>query len=311
VYVEVNPESQMITDVQVPVTGHLHYLEQDPGGELNFALDSSQRRFSIQPSNPLYPDFQKILREAHEQQAMIIVTENDEEEEIVDIRLAPNPTGPALREAEGTAPALVAPRLRPVTLQRATALFGMVHCQSCNPKTGAPPCIPFLYARDGCYARAHQMCRLIIADGDEPGKIWNFGHLTVKTPNEPRCEVSWWFHVAPVLQVDTAGPLGPQLYIVDPSLFPGPVPVQNWVAVQGNRPCDQKFTSSEPYLPQMNERFRYDPTYTKTEKDLAHYRAALRRRCGAHGPPPPPYAKCLEGASASAVIAGPSSFTEK
>jgi hypothetical protein len=213
--------------------------------------------------------------------------------------LAQNPTEPAHPEAGGIAPALQVPRLQPVTMARARELFHLVNRQSCNPRTGAPPCIPFLFPRAGCTARAHQMCKLMIEDGVEPCKVWNFGDLKVKTPNEPRCEASWWFHVAPVLQVTTEDSPGPQPYVVDPSLFRRPVPAEIWLAVQGDCNSRPLTTSPAPFIPLgQGGGFIYDPTYSQTEKLLAQCRAALRRRCGANGPPPPPYAKCLEGAIA-------------
>jgi len=309
VYVEVDPQSLMIVEVRVPATGHVTYLKQDPGGELDFALDSSQRLFRLSPSNPFYGKFQEILRDAHKRHAMVILTENDAELEIVDVRLAPNPLEPALLEAEREAPAILAPRLQPVTLQRARDLFDMVNGQSCDPRTGAPPCIPFLYPHHGCHARAHQMCRLIIRTGDQPGKVWNFGKLRVKTPNEPHCGITWLFHVAPVLEVSTPDTPDPQPYIVDPSLFPEPVPLESWLAVQVDPDSRQQTTSPAPFLPVTDGRFEYDPTYDKTAKKLIECREALRLRCAEHGPPP--YARCLEGATASAVGAGQSSFTDK
>jgi hypothetical protein len=312
VYVEVDPESQTISDVQVPATGRVADLQEKSGGDVNFTLDSSQHRYRLPPSNPLYHKFVEALREAYRRNATIILTEKAEEPEIVDIRLTENPPQPAPPKAGGTAPALQLLRLQPVTMERARELFRTVNRQSCNPRTGAPPCIPFLYPHGGCTARAHQMCRLMIAAGVEPSKVWNFGDLKVKTPNEPSCEASWWFHVAPVVQVTTEDSLDPQPYVIDPSLFGEPVPAERWLAVQGDCNSRPLTTSSAPFIPVMQGGgFEYDPTYSQTMKLLAQCRASLRRRCGAHGPPPPPYAKCLEGAIAGAVVTESPGFTDK
>jgi hypothetical protein len=52
---------------------------------------------------------------------------------------------------------------------------------TCNPLTIPPPCIPFMFPDDGCWGRAHEMCRLMIAVGEQPNKIWIQGNLNVAT----------------------------------------------------------------------------------------------------------------------------------
>lgn len=312
VYVEVDPENQMIADVQVPVTGQVASLEYQPGGDLNFTLDTSQRRYSLSRSSPQHQNFLQILREAYEQNNTIILTEKDEEPEIVDIRLAQNPTQPTPPKGRGTAPALQVPQLQTVTMETARDLFRMVSSWSCNPKTGAPPCIPFLYPYCGCTARAHKMCQLIMNNGVEPCKIWNFGNLKVITANEPHCHASWWFHVAPVLQVTAPDSSVLQPYAVDPSVFDEPVPAETWFEAQGDPYSRPLTTSPEPFVPRLRGGgFEYDPTYGRTEKLLTQCRAALRRRCGACGPPPPPYVRCLQAASSAWVITEPTSLTHE
>lgn len=302
VYVEVDPNSQVITEVQVPVTGHVADLQEESGGGVTFTLDSSQRRYSLPPSNPLYSVFVQTLREAHQRNATIILTEKAEEPEILDIRVPEDPIQPAPPKAQGTAPALQLLPPQPVTMKRAREFFRMVNHQSCNPRTGAPPCIPFLYPNYGCTARCHQMCRLMKDAGVEPSKVWNFGDLNVKTPNEPHCKASWWFHVALALQVTAENSLNPQPYVIDPSLFDQPVPAETWLAAQGDCNSRPLTTSSAPFIPlKQGGGFEYDPSYSRTEKLLAQCRAALRRRCGADGPPPPPYDKCQEGPIPGAV----------
>ncbi len=119
-----------------------------------------------------------------------------------------------------------------VTLQRAQQLFELVNAKVCCPASAPAPCIPFLYPDDGCWGRASEMCRLIIADGAQPRKVWIYGHLLVQTANNPACHVGWGWHVAPTLEVNTG--VGTDTYVIDPSLFPGPVTKTMWKSVQGD-----------------------------------------------------------------------------
>ena len=57
-----------------------------------------------------------------------------------------------------------------LTLAQAQALFDAMNAFTCNPSSATAPCIPFMYPFDGCWARAHQMCRLMLAQ-DSGGAI--------------------------------------------------------------------------------------------------------------------------------------------
>ena len=74
----------------------------------------------------------------------------------------------------------------------------------------------------------HEMCRLMIAAGVTPNKVWIFGNLRAASQNNPNCQVFWGWHVAPTLSV------GGQTYVIDPSLFNGPVTQATWAGVQGD-----------------------------------------------------------------------------
>jgi hypothetical protein len=99
----------------------------------------------------------------------------------------------------------------------------------------------WLYPDDGCWLRAELAAwRLGGAAFPRPGKIFAFGPLTVKTNNSPRGEVSWWFHVAPIVRgpvphwlpmPDGSGPLLIEpVFVLDPAIDPsGPLLVQDWL----------------------------------------------------------------------------------
>lgn len=107
--------------------------------------------------------------------------------------------------------------IAPITLEKAKELFS---------KAQAMDDIAWNYKLDGCYARAHLMARRFEDMGVEVNKIWMKGELAVETEGEDTIE--WNFHVAPVVSVK--GDDGNQKqYVIDPSIFGGPVPVEEWV----------------------------------------------------------------------------------
>lgn len=88
--------------------------------------------------------------------------------------------------------------------------------------------IAYGYTDDGCYARAHLMCRSLFGMGLVPEKAWAFEtdnrELVVQFPHG---EQTWWFHVAPVLNIED-GKGGHTPMVFDPSLFDGPVTLKEW-----------------------------------------------------------------------------------
>ncbi|UCC31691.1 MAG: hypothetical protein JSU86_05305 [Phycisphaerales bacterium] len=179
----------------------------------------------------------------------------------------------------------------PVTLQRARELFSLVRRKTCCPGTAPAPCIPFLYPDDGCWGRAHEMCRLMIADGASPKKVWIYGSLNAPTQNHPNCAVGWAWHVAPTLAVSTGS--GSQDYVIDPSLCDGPVTKPQWKGKQGDSSATLVSSpASTFYRNKSGSITQTDPTYSKTNSVLTTYRNNLKLRCASsHGPPP--YLACL------------------
>lgn len=84
--------------------------------------------------------------------------------------------------------------------------------------------IPFCYAKDGCQARAHEMARLLEEQGIITEKAFIQGKLIADTSFDG--SVEWDFHVAPLIKVRESGKT--KLYILDPSLFDEPVPLEQW-----------------------------------------------------------------------------------
>lgn len=91
--------------------------------------------------------------------------------------------------------------------------------------------IPYKFADNGCYARAHQIARTLEASGVITGKYFLGAHekFKVKVPGHIRGEVEWDYHVASLVMVrEKNGTDVP--YIIDPSLFTKAVPVKEWIA---------------------------------------------------------------------------------
>jgi len=150
------------------------------------------------------------------------------------------------------------------------------------------PCVPFQYARDGCYARAHKM-RWIITTKYRYccEKVFSFANqdndtLAVKADKWGGCCVTWWYHVAPLIRVRvTLGKWSIVLaMVIDPSMFNKPVLLSTWLSAQENTLCRANahvsMYSIQPgsaYSPAnySGTAFTTDPAYTATDITLVNY----------------------------------------
>lgn len=120
-----------------------------------------------------------------------------------------------------------------VSMARARELF---------EKAARLPGISYGFVDDGCYARAHAIARKLEEEGVLVGKIFTTGELAALRPiagpalrqkdgtEVPDRYVRWNYHVAPFVMVDTGGRR--EIHVLDPSLFQGPVKVQEWMQAQ-------------------------------------------------------------------------------
>ena len=275
---EVEPASGAITDLWFPVHGRVLGLFREPGGSLTIILDSSPRTYSLGAQHPNRKTYEQLLIEAQLDDAQVEVTEDDNAHVIhINRRVQPDD-----RLSAATTPA---PQVRTVSRDRATQLFGMVAGKTCHPANPSGDCIPFLYPDNGCNDRASAMCRILQQAGEMPLKVWNYAldrrdQLTVQTRNAPFCQVQWCYHVAVGLHVESAESDDPELLVLDPSLFPGPVTAAEWQAKQQQPKAALAVTSPEPYLPPVPSHTQIDPDFKKTDKDLVMWRLKLERRAG-------------------------------
>ena len=157
-----------------------------------------------------------------------------------------------------------------------------------------PPCIPFQYVVDGCYARAHQMRRLITKKWDYcVEKVFSYANqnndtLAVRADKWGGCCVAWWYHVAPLLRVQISIPFPGHapipltlLMVIDPGMFDRPVLLSTWLAAQENTCCNAKahvssysIQAGSAYTPANYAGTAYttDPNYVSTEATLVNYR---------------------------------------
>jgi hypothetical protein len=140
---------------------------------------------------------------------------------------------------------------------------------------------------DGCYARAHQMRRIITTRfGYCCDKVFSFApnapdQLAVKADKWGGCCVFWWYHVAPLIRVRF------KIFkfnftlamVIDPSMFDKPVLLHTWLAAQENKNCSanahvtrysiQPGSAYTPIYP--GNSFATDPNYVQTENTLQQY----------------------------------------
>ena len=158
-----------------------------------------------------------------------------------------------------------------MTLSRAKQFFNQFKNLSCAVSSQCP-CIPFQYAADGCYARAHYMRKLMADAGYESQKIFAYaasGRLQAQT--KAGCCQAWGWHVAPLVGVETQ--YSTQLMVIDRSLYHAPVSINDWINKMKSTcagylypTVQQQIRPSYVYLPDGSRDDNYSKTYAKMEE---------------------------------------------
>jgi hypothetical protein len=299
VYLEIDPETSAITRLLISDVTRVLSIEPLDEGVLRVKLARSHARHVLRRGVPDFDELESRLRDALRTGDLVILTENDAHE-IIDVRYptglggseGPIKTPLARKVAEPKIPwwSFLIPWLSCASAAKAQQVFDAMNATSCDPLAVPAPCIPFLYPDDGCFARAHEMCRLMIKMGLNPGKVWIEGNLHVETNNNPFCYVSWDWHVAPTLCVRGPGFLQTQQLVIDPALFSSPVSKATWKAKQGDPNATLKDTDASIYFDadtvDVISSDMFDPNYVDTNLDLIIYRQKLKARAEDKGPPP-------------------------
>lgn len=147
--------------------------------------------------------------------------------------------------------------------------------------------IPFGYAVDGCYARAHKMRQIIIANGYECAKQFVYGS-SLAARSLSGCCVQWSYHVAPLVRFkNSSGAI--ELRILDPSLFSAPVAVDTWLNKVKDATCvssanvtSTALTYGNVYVRGSNGAVIYDDNLAKTNCIISAYSGLS----GCNTPPP-------------------------
>ena len=291
VYVDLDPNTSELRRLLFPLTSTVRALRPHvapPGLAIELTLSAAVQ--VLRDSHPRYAEFSALLREALERGTALLVTDTNDTHEIVDVRGAALPDALA-KKARDLARDVGIQTLTPVTPARAQELFDLAGAGTCAPADPDAPCVPFMYPDDGCWARAHEMCRLMANAGQESLKVWirrGTTALHANTSNHPSCGVDWGWHVAPVLAVSIAGAV--ETWVIDPALFPTPVPLDVWFYAQHS--ADAVTSISERGLYMKFGGPTTDPNYTLTQSDMGTYRNRLLQRfLDTEGPP---YSVCYK-----------------
>jgi hypothetical protein len=312
VYVEIDPTNEVITRLLVPHVARVVSLRSGQD-VLDVELEPSHARHKLPLGEPGAADLERQLREGLDTGRLLIVTEDDAHT-IIDARAftptqdRPLPPFPPTPRPKPKPPPhypwplswlwrllqwILCPWrwwFRCVSTTKAQQVFNAMAATSCDPLTVPAPCIPFFYPDDGCWARAHEMCRLMINMGISPRKVWidhsSGNWLHVDTRNNPQCYVEWGWHVAPTLCTRAPKRFRTQVTVIDPSLFTSPVPEATWKGMQGDPGATLTHTGADQFWHGGGT----DPTYSASNAILAQYRLALQTRAIQIGPPP--YANC-------------------
>ena len=312
-YVEVDPVTERIARVRLPIVGRVAAVRSTGDGDLEIDIPPSHARHVLRRDHPNFDASAELLRSAIAGRRPVLLTENDNHE-LLDLRWYPDPEEVPPFPKPGLPPKwwrrwpwerwpwrwyldlweliqkLLSWWLSAVPQTVADDMFALANGLSCQPQNPSAPCITFLFPDDGCYARAHEMCRLMGIQGVPCRKVFNYGSLYVQTKNHPNCHVSWGYHVAPTVRVRQAF-LTVQEQVIDPALFGGPVPTATWRAIQTDLNSSLVGTDASVYYRSPNgTTVMYDASYVDTNQTLQDFRDALALRSIQDGPPP--YAAC-------------------
>jgi len=301
VYLELDPETASIRRLRLPHVTHVTALGRGQDGGLEVRIAMSHARHLLSRDQPGFAAIEATLRMALDQGELVVLTEDDSHQ-IIDVR--PFQPGPEVPQPP------LPPELPPPTLPRvswgrrlwrglwswwgfgcvsaarAQQVLDAMRAPGCDPLTAPAPCVPFLYPDDGCWARAHEMCRLMQDMKLSPRKVWIQGRLTAATHNHPDCRVPWTWHVAPTLAVRWLW-LFRRTSIIDPALFTEPVSRTVWKAALGDAAATLTDSDASIYYLWGSVT---DPGYIQTNQYLSFYRLQLQTRVVERGLPP--YAQC-------------------
>jgi hypothetical protein len=280
VYVEVDEETGVITNVLIPQVITVERLETDERGNLLVRMHQLSAKHAVLHSAPDFDAMRDSLQAALNDGSERLITSTRDDLEIIAVQIPPgNPSG----SPEPPPPSAPDP---PVTPDRAIEIFNDMNSETCVPCNPSSTCIPFKYPDDGCWIRAHLMVYKMhsYSPPEDPEKIYIQGDLDPFVPNHPDCRLPWgWgWHIAPTLMVTLPG--GNERRVIDPSLASAPISETEWENLNNS-----SYTPTVTILPWTV----YNPrtsgstaTESQAQLDMQYYRDRLKERCLQYGPPP-------------------------
>lgn len=272
-------EQGAITTLRVPLIGRVVNYHELPDGSAEAGLDASPLALVLDAGDVV---LRELLRKANGSDNVVIVAP-DSYGRVLAAAVAPAVAPQAPQFGPGGAEEL--PALAVATLPEAQlpAIFACMAGLACTPAL-PDDCFPFDYPNQGCESRAHEMCRMLDAEGHTLGKVWIFNFPATTTPNYPGCHIKWHWHVAPFLRVEgEADPIA-SVRVLDPSLHTqGFVTLEAFLAGLGRTTADIKFSAARYFQLGFDGRGSLE-NLDQAIQYLAIYRAKARSR-----DPQPPY----------------------
>jgi Glutaminase len=281
---------RVIANVRIPDIGRVLDASETAAGIYEASADSSETRFLIDASTQ--EEELRILQNAVATQALVVIAENIGGW-IFDVQLLPTHLVFDLPDYEDVecGPDLIA-STSVLDLKRADDLVLEIMGHRCVLPNASDGCIPFLFAKKGCWTRAHRMCELLADCGVDAAKLWLFGKLRVETPNVSACRVTWPWHAAAFVRVNTG--TGEEIRVIDPTIFPDrSASCEEWIGAQNDPAAVLRYSAKSVY--KLTNRCRgraespdlWNTGIRETIVELALYREMLLEM-----DPPPPFAHC-------------------
>jgi hypothetical protein len=296
-WLEVDAATRRLQALDIPIVAPVADVFDQPTGDVSVRLVGSPALRTLKTTEPRFAQMRAALREAAGRSVRVALTERDDTREIVNVR---SDVRPFDRPLAVPRPLLfndaVIASFTVISMAQARDAFNHLKGDTaCDPEHVNSSCIPFLYPDDGCTGRAHLMCEMLsqlshrVAGMPDiiSGKAFHHSGdprvtYDVATPNVPGCRAPFFFHCAPVVNVDGAG-----LQVIDPSFFDGPVPEADWHRIQNAGGPHMIADRVVFYADAPNVGIVFDPVGQQARSALGFARTQLVKRVAAEHRPPP------------------------
>lgn len=296
VYVELSDDDSLVVAASIPVIGTVTDATVLSSNDVAVTVDSSASVFTIRADAEDRDGLLDRVQKSKATASPIAIVRGIRGQDVRLIQDPPAPIGesqeidpPAIHDGAAPAPSL-------------EVLNAFVANLSATEACHLPPhgvCIPFMYVMDGCWARAHKTCELLLQAHILARKVWVYSQpgrqLGAQTPFHPSCFVHWNFHVAPLVEVVGIGD-----HVIDLSLFADrAVPLQEWIDAMGvPQPLMQMtdasiYRNAPPGQGRRENRTLEHQVLSENDRDLLLYaEELLQLSLDDEGPAGPPYAAC-------------------